>query len=51
MKKLLVMSLLILVVGNISAAYAVCYRDGRPYPTGTVIDGFVCTESGKWVRV
>lgn len=51
MKKLLVMPLLILVVGTISAAYADCYKDGKAYPTGTVINGFICTESGKWVKV
>jgi hypothetical protein len=40
---------LTLLVGTTSAAYADCYKDGRAYPMGTVIDGFICTNNG-WVR-
>ena len=29
-------------------ANAVCYRDGRPYPTGAVVDGYVCQADGTW---
>ena len=52
MKRLYVISfILILFAGTISAAYADCYKDGIPYKTGKVIDGFICTEAGKWVKV
>ena len=31
-------------------ANAICYRDGRPYPTGAVVDGYVCQADGTWKR-
>ncbi len=52
MKRLHVISfIVILFVGTISTAYADCYKDGRAYPTGTVINGYRCTADGKWVKV
>jgi hypothetical protein len=42
---------LTLVLGTFSAAYADCHKDGRAYPTGTVIDGFRCGANGRWERV
>jgi hypothetical protein len=52
MKRLqIIFFVLILFAGAISAAHADCYKDGKAYPTGTVFDGFICTEDGKWVKV
>jgi len=31
-------------------AHAVCYRDGKPYPTGAEVDGQVCQADGTWKR-
>jgi hypothetical protein len=45
-----ILVILTLFAGTISAAYADCRKDGKTHPTGTVIDGFVCTADGKWVR-
>lgn len=51
MKRLqVILFILILFAETISAANAVCYKDGKAYPTGTVIEGFICTAEGKWVR-
>ena len=53
MKKLQVIPLILILflfAGTISAAYADCRKDGKTYPPGTVIDGFICTADGKWVR-
>ena len=51
MKRLqFILFIMILFAGTISAVYADCYKDGKAYPTGTVIDGFICTAEGKWVR-
>lgn len=44
-------SILLLLAGTIPAVHADCYKDGKAYPTGTVIDGFVCTADGTWVKV
>ena len=41
---------LTLSAGAVSVAYADCYRDGKPYPTGTVISGFICMPDGMWVK-
>ena len=41
---------LALSAGAVSAAYADCHQNGKPYPTGTVRDGFVCTPDGRWVK-
>ena len=46
---LLLFSLIAIVVTS-TAAYADCYKDGQRYPTGTVIDGFICTADGRWVK-
>jgi hypothetical protein len=32
------------------AAQAVCYRDGKAYPTGANVNGFVCQADGTWKR-
>lgn len=32
-------------------AQAVCYRDGKAYPTGANVGGFVCQPDGTWRRV
>lgn len=51
MKLLLVVFVILIVfAGTIPAAYADCYKDGKAYPTGTVIDGFICTADGRWVK-
>jgi hypothetical protein len=50
MKGLLgVFFLLFLLMATISAAYADCTKDGKSYPEGSVVGGYVC-ENGKWVR-
>jgi len=33
-----------------SLAHAVCYRDGKPYPTGAEVAGHVCQADGTWKR-
>jgi hypothetical protein len=33
-----------------SLANAVCYRDGKPYPTGVKVDGRVCQADGTWSK-
>ena len=33
-----------------SMAHAVCYRDGKPYPTGAVVGGYTCMPDGTWRR-
>lgn len=42
---------LTLTAGSISLAYADCYKDGKAYPTNTVINGFICTADGNWVKL
>lgn len=39
---------LTLFMGTLGTAYANCTKDGKPYPTGTVIGGFICTADGSW---
>lgn len=29
-------------------AQAVCYLDGRPYPTGAEVGGYICQADGTW---
>lgn len=48
MKKLPRLLLLLTLFSQI--ALADCYKDGKAYPTGTVIDGFICTADGSWVK-
>ncbi len=31
-----------------SPVFADCTYNGKSYPTGTTIGGYVCTESGSW---
>lgn len=31
-------------------AQAVCYRDGRPYPTGAEVNGYICMADGTWKK-
>ena len=45
MKRLFLVTLLLMAC---SSAYADCWLDGKRYPTGTEIDGFVCQEDGTW---
>jgi len=33
------------------AAAAVCYYDGRAYPTGAQVGNYVCQADGTWRRV
>lgn len=40
----------VLLLGFSLGANAVCYRDGKPYPTGAVVDGYVCQADGTWKR-
>jgi hypothetical protein len=47
MKKALMVLGLLLIVG-ISTAHAVCYYDGKAYPTGTRIGPYVCMPDGTW---
>lgn len=44
--------MLLLVAGLLmaSSAHAVCYRDGKPYPTGAAVNGYVCKADGTWRR-
>lgn len=30
---------------------AVCYYDGRPYPTGAQVNGYTCQADGTWKKV
>ena len=40
-----------LFTGIAPLAYADCVSNGKSYPPGTVIGGFICTPDGRWVRV
>jgi hypothetical protein len=46
------LKLLVLVAGLLltSMAHALCYRDGKPYPTGATVDGYVCQADGTWKK-
>lgn len=33
-----------------ASAQAVCYKDGKPYPTGAEVGGYVCQADGTWRR-
>jgi len=51
MQKFPLMTLFLIFLATFgSSAHAECYKDGVAYPTGTVIDGFICTEDGTWVK-
>jgi hypothetical protein len=43
---------LVLVAASLlsSVAQAVCYRDGKPYPTGAEVGGYVCQADGTWKK-
>lgn len=43
---------LILFAGLVltTSAQAVCYRNGKPYPTGAVVEGYVCQADGTWKK-
>jgi len=32
------------------AVHADCTFSGQQYPEGTIINGYVCNEDGKWVN-
>ena len=44
--------LVFLVAGLLltSLAHAVCYRDGKPHPTGAEVGGYVCQADGSWKK-
>lgn len=43
--------ILTLCAGTAPAAHAAdCYKDGKAYPPGTVIEGFICKPNGNWIR-
>jgi hypothetical protein len=31
-----------------TSAQAVCYKDGKGYPTGAEVGGYVCQADGSW---
>jgi hypothetical protein len=43
---------LLLVAGLLlsTLSHAVCYRDGKPYPTGAEVGGYVCQTDGTWKK-
>jgi hypothetical protein len=43
-------SFLIVALVASFAAQAVCYRDGKPYPTGAEVGGYVCQADGSWIK-
>jgi hypothetical protein len=47
-KLILLMGVLMVLFGSVSAACADCIYAGRPYPTGTIINGYVCQPNGTW---
>ncbi len=47
MKRLIIVVLLILIS---SFAKADCYHNGVAYPTGSVVEGYVCTADGTWQK-
>jgi hypothetical protein len=48
----MLMRSLVLVAGVLfaGAANAVCYKNGKAYPTGAVVDGYVCQADGTWKK-
>jgi hypothetical protein len=34
-----------------TSAQAVCYRDGKPYPTWAVVNGYQCQPDGTWRKL
>ncbi len=43
-------TLLVVTLMISSLANAVCYRDGKPYPSGSEVGGYVCQPDGTWKR-
>ena len=43
---------LLLVAGLFvsQTAAAVCYHEGRPYPTGAQVNGYTCQPDGTWKK-
>ena len=43
---------LLLVAGLFvsQTAAAVCYHEGRPYPTGAQVNGYTCQADGSWKK-
>jgi hypothetical protein len=39
---------LALLLLSSSAAFADCRYNGKQYPVGTIINGYICTAGGKW---
>jgi hypothetical protein len=42
------LSILVMAMWLATSAHAVCYRDGKPYPTGAEVGGYVCQADGTW---
>lgn len=47
LRKLALMAAALMMSG---LTHAVCYRDGKPYPTGAEVGGYVCQADGTWKR-
>lgn len=47
MRLLLAISLLMLT----QTVVAKCQLNGQTYQSGDVVAGFVCTESGRWIKI
>ncbi|TPW10412.1 MAG: hypothetical protein FD130_2225 [Halothiobacillaceae bacterium] len=47
-KSYITLFILALFMGTVATAFADCIKDGKAYPTGTEIGGFVCTADGSW---
>ncbi len=47
----LIFVFLALFACSVATAFADCSMDGKSYPTGTVINGFICSPDGRWVRL
>ena len=50
-KACIILFVLTLFMGMLETAYADCIKDGKTYPTDTVIGPFICTADGTWKKV
>lgn len=48
--KTFTITVLFLLTGVVSAAYADCIYNGTNYPTGTQVGPYVCMPDGSWER-
>lgn len=44
------LSLIIAGICLTQSAAAVCYYEGRPYPTGAHVNGYTCQPDGTWKK-